>query len=65
MKEAIVFAIATVLSAPPVSKPIKVSEPVAIKDIYERTFESLTKEAADNVQVITYIRLPTDWEKVK
>jgi outer membrane receptor for ferrienterochelin and colicin len=66
MKEAIVFTIMTMFTTSPMTPDtpdIKTLEDT--KEVYVKAFEKPTKEAAANIQVITYIQLPTDWEKVE
>ena len=62
MKEYIVFtiiAMSNTINTPPTVKDTKTST-----NVYVNAFDPPTKENAQNVQTISYIRLPTDWEKV-
>ena len=62
MKEYIVFtiiAMSNTINSPPTVKETKTST-----NVYVKAFDPPTKENAQNVQTISYIRLPTDWEKV-
>lgn len=62
MKEYIVFTIIAMsnpINPPPTAKDTKTST-----SAYVKAFDPPTKENAQNVQTISYIRLPTDWEKV-
>lgn len=61
MKEYIVYAIITMFS--PTSEPPKDTK--SSIEMYVKAFEPPAKKDIENAQTISYIRLPTEWQKVK
>ena len=61
MKEYIVYAIITMFS--PTSEPPKDTK--SSIEVYVKAFEPPAKKDIESAQAISYIRLPTEWQKVK